>query len=298
MDKIRKVFIGEIKETNDEERTLTALISTKAVDREGEALSPDGVNLANYKKNPVVMWAHNYREPPIGKNLWIKKTADGILAKTQFAKTAFADEIFSLYKGDFLKAWSVGFIPDQDAVDEDPKADGKKKPRRTYNKWELLEYSAVPIPANPEALTQAVEQGLVKTKALIEDLGITITNSNDEDKGDKGAIQKEPELKTLEPEKEPEIKTEDKVEVKLTIVNRENLKTAQALIQRVLDGAKMQEGIELNEEKTVIVLDEKKEEKKEPSLNVEGTEIAGEKLQEIVKATVAGAIRKLKGKVD
>ena len=32
--------------------------------------------------------------------------------------------------------------------------------------WELLEYSAVPIPENPGALTLALQKGLVKTSEL------------------------------------------------------------------------------------------------------------------------------------
>jgi hypothetical protein len=31
-----------------------------------------------------------------------------------------------------------------------------------YPEWDLLEYSAVPVPENPQALTLAVRKGLVK----------------------------------------------------------------------------------------------------------------------------------------
>ena len=165
MDKILRRYDSEIKEMNEGERSMTALVSTADRDRMGEVLLPDGADLSDYKKNPVVLWAHDYHTPPIGRALWIKKTADGIMAKIQFAKTQLAEEIYSLYKDGFMKAFSVGFIP-KEWVD----GDGDKKPRRTYNKWELIEFSAVPVPANPEALALAVSKGLKLSDILIKAL--------------------------------------------------------------------------------------------------------------------------------
>jgi hypothetical protein len=93
--------------------------------------------------------------------LWTKKTAEGILSKMQFAKTQMAEEIFQLYKEGFMRAFSVGFIPK-----EWTDGDGEKVPRRTYTKWELLEYSAVPVPANPDALALAISKGLLQDDSL------------------------------------------------------------------------------------------------------------------------------------
>ena len=115
----------------------------------------------NFNKNPVVLWAHKYDIPPIGKALWTKEDAGGILSKVKFANTPFAQEIFQLYKEGFLKAFSVGFLP-KDYVD----GDGEKKASRTYTNWELLEYSAVPVPANPEALSLAIQRGILKDEGL------------------------------------------------------------------------------------------------------------------------------------
>ena len=167
MELLKRVFDGEIKEIDKGERTLTAYVSTNARDRMDEVLDPAGVDLTKFKKNPVVLFAHDYSSPPIGKALWIKKDGDGILSKVQFANTAFAEEIFQLYQGGFMKAFSVGFIP-KDYTD----GDGEKSPRRTYNKWELLEYSAVPVPANPEALALSIQKGILTDKHLKELMGV------------------------------------------------------------------------------------------------------------------------------
>ena len=156
MDKILRIFDSQIKEVNEKERSVVALVSTGAWDRQDEVLLPEGADLKNYRKNPVVMWAHDYNRPPIGKAAWIKTTDDGILAKTIFANTPFASEVLQLYKDGFMKAFSIGFIPK-----EHEDGDGEKKPRRTYTDWEVIEYSAVPIPANPEALMMAIQKGTI-----------------------------------------------------------------------------------------------------------------------------------------
>jgi HK97 family phage prohead protease len=166
MNKVLRLFDSQVKEINENEKSITALVSTAAWDRQDEVLLPEGANFKNFRKNPVVMWAHDYSKPPIGRAAWIKNTADGILAKTIFADTPFAQEIFGLYKGGFMKAFSIGFIPK--AHDQ---GDGDKKPRRTYTDWEVIEYSAVPVPCNPEALALAMQKGMIsdEVKKYLED---------------------------------------------------------------------------------------------------------------------------------
>lgn len=159
----KKVFVSEIKGIDEKEMTMTATISSNAKDRQGEVLEPKGVDLKNYLKNPVVLWAHDYSMPPIGKALWVRRDGDTVVSKVQFAKTPFAQEIFQLFKEGFLKAFSVGFMPK-----EWEDGDGQKKPYRTYTKWEMLEYSAVPVPANPEAIALAMQKGILKDESLIK----------------------------------------------------------------------------------------------------------------------------------
>lgn len=159
----KKVFISDIKGIDEKEFTMTATISSNAKDRQGEVLEPKGVDLKNYLKNPVVLWAHDYSLPPIGKALWVRRDGDTVVSKVQFAKTPFAQEIFQLFKEGFLKAFSVGFMPK-----EWTDGDGQKTPYRTYSKWEMLEYSAVPVPANPEAIALAMSKGILRDPTLIK----------------------------------------------------------------------------------------------------------------------------------
>lgn len=169
MDKQFKQFIGEIKGIDEKEKTITAYISTSKKDRMGESLKAKGADLKPFRKNPVVLFGHKYDEPPVAKALWTKSDDKGLLSKMQFAETQFAQEIFELYKGGFMNAFSVGFLPKKW---ED--GDGIKQPFRTYTEWELLEYSAVPVPANPEALTMAMSKGLLTDEALIKSFNAPI----------------------------------------------------------------------------------------------------------------------------
>src|SRR5438128_3690006 len=110
-DALTKFFAVEKAEVNEEERTITAYITTETMDRDREVVLASGGDLNNYRKNPVVLWAHDSHGTPVAKNLWIRSDNQGLLAKTQYAKTAKAEEIWQLRKGGFLKGYSIGFVP-------------------------------------------------------------------------------------------------------------------------------------------------------------------------------------------
>lgn len=160
-------FVATKIERDDDEmppRSVKAKISTETVDRTGEVLLAKGCDVGDYRKNPVVLWAHSWDRPPVGKNLWIKKTEGAVLALTQFADTEFGNEVFELYRFGALKAFSVGF-PMMGSECREPTAkerqrEGWDKASRVYTRWSLVEYSAVPIPANPDALAEAVGKAM------------------------------------------------------------------------------------------------------------------------------------------
>src|SRR3990167_8418958 len=120
MNRIKKAFSSIIKEIDVAKRTLTAVISTGTVDRMGDIVEPEGVSFKNFNKNPVVAWAHNYTMPPIARALWVRRIDKTIVSKMEFAKTEFAEEIFQLYQGGFLRAFSIGFSPiEKEPIDKD-----------------------------------------------------------------------------------------------------------------------------------------------------------------------------------
>lgn len=156
----RKQFVSDDTKIDADERSVTAIITTDGVDRDREVLLPKGADVEQFSKNPVVLWAHDYVSVPIGKALWLKPGRKKITAKVQFADTEQGEEVFQLFKGGFLNAFSVGFRPTKSH--QPTPEDIKKKPEwanvyRVFDEWELLEFSVVPVPANAEALAIAVK---------------------------------------------------------------------------------------------------------------------------------------------
>lgn len=131
-------------------------ISTAAVDRDRDTLAVDGWDLTDYRKNPVVLWAHDSRMPPIARAESILATAGALKARTVFPDAGvypLADTVKALVAGGFIKSTSVGFLPLEWMFNE-------KRGGIDFRKQSLLEFSLVPVPSNPEALMDAKRSGL------------------------------------------------------------------------------------------------------------------------------------------
>ena len=146
-NKILNYEVG-YKEFNEAERSIVHFITTPDRDRGGDIVNPFGMIDADFAKSPSVFYNHNYNLP-VAKSLWRKATDGGVLAKTKFSKTDFANDIYTLHKEGIINTWSIGFrIPDSDdAVNYD-----KKTNTLFINRWELVEYSSAPIAMNPNSL--------------------------------------------------------------------------------------------------------------------------------------------------
>src|SRR3954468_20514473 len=157
---------GQTLKVDPATMAVRAVISTAAPDRGGDVIVPAGLRHADeFLRNPVVLWAHQRSLPPIGTCERLTIEADRIIAETKFsASSPFAADVFKLYAEGVLRGWSVGFAPAK--VVPIPAGRGKAPGGVCYPEWDLLEYSAVPIPENPEALTLAVQKGLVKDADL------------------------------------------------------------------------------------------------------------------------------------
>lgn len=160
---LRKQVLEEIEKGGGKsERSLTFTISTATVDRQSDTVSLEGWDFENYLKNPVVLWAHDYHQLPIASASRVWKYGNNIKAAADFVPAdmpvigAFAEAVFQMYKGGFLNATSVGFLPKKwKWAEEDARPYGID-----FEEQELLEFSAVPVPANPEALLEAKSAGI------------------------------------------------------------------------------------------------------------------------------------------
>jgi len=184
---IRKSFV-HVKEPEfkEGERAEITYISTRDIDRDGEILLPSGCDLKEFKKAPQVFWGHRTTEPPIGSDQWIKTDNIGIIAKTIYAETPRAEEIWQLVKQKHLKTSSVGFLPIKwvnnneegwaklvERLHKSGYIFDQEKVKRIYTKWILLEHSKVGVAANPNALTVQVAKGLLHiSPETLEALGI------------------------------------------------------------------------------------------------------------------------------
>lgn len=164
---VRKLLTPEIEvkdSDDDNNRSLRFIISSNAVDRDGDTIKQSGWELENYLKNPVVLWAHDSRSPPVAKASDIEIRGNKrLVANAEFVPreiSPFADMVYQMYREKFLSATSVGFIPleMEESRDED-RGDGFFMPF-DIKRQELLEFSAVPVPSNPEALVQARKSGI------------------------------------------------------------------------------------------------------------------------------------------
>lgn len=162
----RKKYKGSILLNPEEERTAIVQISTTDADREGDVVMPNGCDTMNYSKNAVCLVDHDWRTTSIvGKTLELAKTQHGMLVKVQFAETALANDIWSLIKGGFLKATSIGFhvkemlykgTKEFSKYVEDNHMSVSDACERIISKSELMEFSFCAIPCNPNALIQAI----------------------------------------------------------------------------------------------------------------------------------------------
>jgi phage head maturation protease len=227
-DAVRGSLNIEIREpqSSGSEPILEFIASDESLDRYDEVICASGWKLANYQKNPIFQNNHqtgdiihtlgralvtevrslpsarNHQHDPhevrnnnSGNSLvaTLGKESTYLYQRIQFATEAnpIARIAYGLYKGKFLNAVSVGFVPLRWVNGEgkeyvthgkeygvpalagsDPspieirKSKTENQYRRKYLEQELLEVSAVGLPANPNALALAYKSGAVEKSDL------------------------------------------------------------------------------------------------------------------------------------
>ena len=151
------------------DRCVQFTISKEVEDRDGDILRANGVDFTNYMKNPLFLSFHNSREFPLGKvtKFWVEgnevkaivyfPTLEELSSNPEQAseKAKLVDFTYHCYKTGMLNAVSVGFIP-LEWTESEKGFD--------ITQWELLEFSAVAVPANQDAIAEAVKSfGLDKS---------------------------------------------------------------------------------------------------------------------------------------
>ncbi len=160
------------------ERRITATVSTAIVDHDGEVLMPSGMDKSVFNENPLFLLHHDDQSWPLGK--WdtssVLQRKHGIVGEASFIERSpyhpvglewLPDTALWYVQSGILKALSVGFIPQvrRPATTKDI-SDFGKGCQCVTTQWQLLEISLVNIPANQQALIEAVGKGLVPKDKL------------------------------------------------------------------------------------------------------------------------------------
>ena len=140
-----------LRSSGDASRTYTATISTARVDRMGDSISVTGWKLANYKANPVVLFNHAQDPLPIGRATKVWSDAGRLRATFEFSDDADAQRVRKLVDDGFLFSTSVGFDP---IAWKFSSAKGREM-GIDFMEQELLEFSVVGVPANPDAVIKS-----------------------------------------------------------------------------------------------------------------------------------------------
>ena len=145
-----------------ENRRIRFVCSTRNIDRYGEIVEPEAfrASLDTFRANPVFMAGHVYVAPsgkPTSIGHWpeIGITSDGLEGVAEFmADDELAEDYWKRYSRGVQKAVSVGFIVHAWRM-EDREVEGQRQRVRVFTDVELIEVSAVAIPANRQSLVRA-----------------------------------------------------------------------------------------------------------------------------------------------
>lgn len=186
MKKQFQTFNVECKATK--KNTIRAVFSTSDQDRHGDVVVQSW-DLNAYKSNPVILNSHSQGDATevIGKAVDIRVENNQLQGEIEFAvkENPKAKVIHDLYKGGFLRAFSVGFV-----------VKGMNE-QGFITDSELLEISAVSVPANQFAL--AKQKGI--DVELLEDES---TDNTKEETDEEDVVEEEVEevVEAVEEEKE------------------------------------------------------------------------------------------------
>lgn len=158
------------------DRMIRFKISDETQDRDEDIMIAAGCDFTNFAKNPQFLGFHNYFDFPLGtpKKWWIDQAQKAVYADVYFPtieelstnpeqaseKAKLVDTTYHMYKTGMLSAVSIGFNP----IQSTPNPSSDSGYGKIIKKWELYEFSAVPVPANPNAIQEGIKSGKI-TKA-------------------------------------------------------------------------------------------------------------------------------------
>lgn len=157
-------------------RSARFVMTSQTEDRYGDVVVTDGIDLTQFNANPVALLQHNSGSWPIGDWANVEKQSrkrpprmEGDLALHEAGgPIPEIDQAAWMIERGYMRACSIGFLPDWNEVEKVVSSDGDWKGGIRFNKAELLECSLCGIPANPQALAKGLFDGPNMAQEAIE----------------------------------------------------------------------------------------------------------------------------------
>ena len=148
------------------------VISTEAVNSYGTRVLTSGIDLEQFKRNPVLLWMHRRafdgESMPIGRIENLKVEEGKLIGTPVFDQNdEFARKIESKWESGFLRMASAALEPIE--VNPDPALALEGQTRATVTRCKLIEVSIVDIGGNDEALQLCGADGKQMKLAAGED---------------------------------------------------------------------------------------------------------------------------------
>lgn len=162
---------------NQDQRSARFVMSTQGVDRYGDIVVTEGIDTAEFERNPVGLLFHSSRSWPVGAWSDLAKELNRRPPRLEGTLTMLpeggpvkeVDEAAWMIANGGVRACSIGFMPDWDnvegIVDDEGFWTGLK-----FNASSLLECSVCSVPANSQALIKQADGDPRLARELLEDV--------------------------------------------------------------------------------------------------------------------------------
>ena len=156
--------IGDIARVSDEAATVVYIEGYASVfvnpdgsrlaDRDGESVSIALLDIDNYKKNPILVYNHDWGDVA-GKITSIEKDELGLYIKAEVHKFTGREQVFEAVQKGIVISFSIGFVAKRFTYLEEEDI-------FEISSAELVEISLAPVPSNQDALFVATSQKSLK----------------------------------------------------------------------------------------------------------------------------------------
>ena len=153
--RVRSAYVDIVERRALEGNFYRVTIAANERVRQPPELDFGGLATERYLRNPVVMWAHDITGRsesgglPIGRTRELTRDGSGrLVADFEFlSEDAFAQRVKNAWDKGFLRAASISWMP----IEGRPSEGGQWRDTRS----DLLEWSIVAVPADPDALRES-----------------------------------------------------------------------------------------------------------------------------------------------